>query len=62
MDDADIAAKDQAPCDEATISNIRLAASRIPAGVAGKCIHCDEDSPRLVRGACAPCRDELKLP
>lgn len=37
-------------------------AQNIPAGNPGFCLACEEQSPRLVRGHCAPCRDELKLP
>jgi hypothetical protein len=48
--------------DAAHIAEIREKASRIPVGVAGECIHCEEHSLRLVGGACAPCRDRLGLP
>jgi hypothetical protein len=38
---------------------------QIPAGVAGICVLCDEDSLRLINGKCARCRDveaqQLKL-
>lgn len=39
--------------------DLRIAAARlpIPAGVAGFCDQCEEYSPRLVGGRCAPCRD-----
>jgi hypothetical protein len=40
---------------------IRAKAQAIPAGEPGECDHCGEFSPRLVRGACARCRDKLKL-
>jgi hypothetical protein len=40
----------------------RRAAQLIPAGNAGECDLCGEWSGRLVRGACAPCRDKYKLP
>lgn len=30
----------------------------IPPGVAGECELCGEFSPRLIGGACAPCRDK----
>lgn len=36
---------------------IRRARVKIPEGIAGTCTECDEDSPRLVGGRCAPCRD-----
>lgn len=29
----------------------------VPVGVAGECRECGRDSPRLVGGRCAPCRD-----
>jgi hypothetical protein len=34
----------------------------IPAGEPGDCDFCGEWSGRLVRGACAPCRDKRRLP
>ena len=46
----------------ATIADIRDAAARIPKGVEGDCQHCGEFSKRIVRNACAPCRDRLGLP
>ncbi len=33
----------------------------IEPGEAGECERCGEESPRLVRGACARCRDRLGL-
>lgn len=33
----------------------------IPQGTAGVCNRCEEDSPRLIKGVCAPCRDKYKL-
>lgn len=39
------------------ITNAQRVASMIPIGEPGQCRHCDEDSPRLVGGLCAPCRD-----
>ena len=41
----------------------RIAAARadIPVGVEGECTYCGEDSPRLVGGACARCRDKYGL-
>jgi hypothetical protein len=41
----------------------RIAAARadIPAGVEGECTYCGEDSPRLIGGACAVCRDKYGL-
>ena len=31
----------------------------MPVGIPGECNHCGCETPRLVRGMCAPCRDEL---
>lgn len=39
----------------------RAQAESIPKGEAGECERCGEHSLRLVRGACARCRDRLKL-
>ena len=43
-------------------SAIRYLAQHMPPGEPGICSRCDESSPRLVRGVCAPCRDKFKLP
>lgn len=40
---------------------IRNAAANIPKGSPGECWSCGEHSERLVKGACAPCRDEYGL-
>lgn len=37
--------------------SLRAARVPVPAGVAGECDDCGEDSPRLIGGYCAPCRD-----
>jgi hypothetical protein len=41
-----------------------IAAARhdLAPGVPGECERCGEHSPRLVGGACAPCRDKWRLP
>lgn len=36
-------------------------AAKIPAGAPGECDLCGEWSGRLVKGACAPCRDRYGL-
>lgn len=38
-----------------------LAAARqpVPVGEPGECERCGDDSPRLVNGWCAPCRDAV---
>ncbi len=37
--------------------SLRAARQPIPVGAPGECENCGDDSPRLVRGWCAPCRD-----
>jgi len=43
-------------------ARLRAAARLLEPGVPGECDLCGEWSGRLVRGACAPCRDKRKLP
>jgi len=38
-------------------SSLRAARQPVPAGKPGICENCDEESPRLVGGRCAPCRE-----
>lgn len=47
---------------DAGIAAARKAASEIERGRAGECSLCGEHSLRLVRKACARCRDKFKLP
>ena len=44
------------------VAAARKAASDIPPGEPGDCDFCGEWSGRLVGGACAGCRDRLRLP
>lgn len=37
--------------------SLRAARRPVPAGEPGECRDCGDDSPRLVGGRCAPCRD-----
>jgi hypothetical protein len=37
--------------------SLRAARAAVPVGVPGECEQCGGDSPRLVGGRCAPCRD-----
>jgi hypothetical protein len=37
--------------------SLRAATQPVPAGEPGECRQCGDDSPRLVHGRCAPCRD-----
>lgn len=45
---------------EALVKKAIADGASIPTGIAGECKNCGEQSPRLVGGNCAPCRDELK--
>ncbi|MBP9871393.1 MAG: hypothetical protein KBC53_07815 [Nitrosomonas sp.] len=47
--------------EERNVAAIRSEAAKIPAGVAGICEHCEEDSGRLVFGHCARCREIYNL-
>ena len=53
-DAADMADDIQA---EHLASAIRRASQPIPVGEPGTCHECGHESPRLVRGRCAPCRE-----
>jgi len=53
MDDADLATQ----CDLLADELIHRRRYDIPKGVAGICKDCDEQSPRLIDGCCARCRD-----
>lgn len=44
------------------IAEARALAVNIPAGTAGDCSLCGSWTGRLVKGACAPCRDTRGLP
>lgn len=57
MDDADRASDQQQRGDAYREAAARRAAAAIPQGTSGECDSCGEDSPRLVAGRCAPCRD-----
>jgi hypothetical protein len=46
---------------EKCIAAAREAASRIEIGFAGTCQECGRNLPRIVRGHCGKCRDDLKL-
>jgi RNA polymerase-binding transcription factor DksA len=55
-------ANDRALADnERAIADARAVAAAIPAGTPGECERCGQDSPRLVGGACAPCRTRYRL-
>lgn len=58
-DDVDMAVE---IADEHLARNIQRARQPIAAGIAGECEQCFEDSPRLVGGRCAFCRDGRRRP
>lgn len=43
-------------------ASIAACSKPLEAGEAGECDRCGEESKRLIRGACAPCRDKYRLP
>ena len=61
-DEADKAQAATEPLLEADVAAIRNRAAKMPVGEPGECELCGEYSMRLVRGACARCRDKHKLP
>lgn len=58
MDDLDIASDRAEMAREIAAKNL---ARDIPPGTPGECDWCGEESPRLIKGACARCRDKYKL-
>jgi RNA polymerase-binding transcription factor DksA len=61
-DEADISQARIEILEAAGVAAVREAAAKMPAGTPGECELCGEESPRLVNGACARCRDKHKLP
>lgn len=47
---------------ERALATARAMVAKIQKGEPGECSRCGEESPRLVGGVCAPCRDKYKLP
>ena len=60
-DEADVSDEIMALLTGGAVADIRRMAAEIPKGSPGDCDFCGEHSMRLVVGACAPCRDRLKL-
>lgn len=58
MDDVDRAQERELIARAAAIAQ---ASKDLPAGEPGECDFCGNHSPRLIRGACARCRDDLGL-
>lgn len=61
MDEIDMTQQRAEAALEAHLENMRRQAAAIPHGEPGECELCGEWSGRLVKGACAPCRDKYKL-
>ena len=61
MDEADKADKLISDREKDALAAASRAVSEMPKGEPGECELCGEWSGRLVRGACAPCRDKYKL-
>ena len=57
-DEMDLAAEREEIARSAAIA---ATGREIPPGVAGECDYCGNEWPRLIRGACARCRDERRL-
>lgn len=62
MDEGELADEHITRLLNADVDQVRQKASLIPAGVEGDCELCGEHFARIVRGACARCRDKHKLP
>lgn len=61
-DEIDLAQEREQIATTSAINQVREQSARIEPGTPGDCDLCDEWSARLIRGACAPCRDRYKLP
>lgn len=61
MDDADKADGLIAAREKEALAAAQRAVADMPPGVPVECELCGEESPRLVRGVCARCRDKHKL-
>jgi hypothetical protein len=61
-DEIDLAQDRERIAADAAISELRAKAATIPQGAPGECNLCGEWFERLVRGACARCRDRYRLP
>ena len=60
-DEIDLAQEREHIATTSALNQVREQAA-IEAGTPGDCDLCGEWSARLIRGACAPCRDRYKLP
>ena len=62
MDESDIAQRQREAFESRALQAIRERAAKIEQGEPGECAYCGEHSMRLIRSACAPCRDRRRLP
>lgn len=61
-DEIDLAQEREHIATTSALNQVREQAARIEPGAPGECELCGEWAGRLIRGACAPCRDRYKLP
>ena len=61
-DEIDLAQEREQIATTSALNRIREQAARIDPGEPGECDRCGEQSPRLIRGTCARCRDKWRLP
>ena len=61
-DEIDLAQEREQIATNSAVKKKKKKKARIEPGAPGECELCGEWSGRLVRGACAPCRDRYKLP
>jgi len=62
VDEVDKTVEEMEVAEAAKLRSIQAAAKAIPTGHPGECELCGEYFTRLVRGACARCRDKHGLP
>ena len=61
-DEIDLAQEREHIATASALNQVREQAAHIEPGAPGECELCGEWSARLIRGACAPCRDKWRLP
>ena len=61
MDDLDYAQKNIEDTENLGIKKATAMVRSMPKGEQGDCELCGRYSPRIVYGACAPCRDKYKM-
>lgn len=59
---ADAADMAQAQGEQMLEVALRAARVAVPAGVPGECEECGDETPRLIGGRCAPCREPVRVP